>query len=162
MAVRSPNVDEVSSLTEEYNQHSIGKTIEHVLKHVVVMGAMMGVIGLASPAFAMPGLDPFGTGVIGATPGDLIVQTTHGAGEMLGMIIDTFDSLLSIGESLITNVLEGNFAPTRWGSVIMSHSGEHMVTEAGHAVAHSVAESTEVLSAPVMDHTMHEHGHEGH
>lgn len=145
MAARSPGVDDAPNLTNEYNQHSIGKTIGHVLKHVVVMGAMMGVIGLAAaPVMAIPGLDPLSTSFMGATgptPGDLIVQTAHGAGEMLNMIVDTFSSLISIGDSLITNVLDGNFAPSTWDSMVMSHSGEHMVMEAGHAATHGATEA---------------------
>ncbi len=143
MAARASDVDGVSNLTHDYNHHSIGTTISHVVKHVVVMGAMMGVIGLASPAFAaVPGLDPLSmdftgsAGGGGVTAGDLIVQTTHGAGEMLNMIVDTFSGLMSIGESLITNTLEGNFAPSTWDSVVMSHGGEHM---AGHAMAEHTA-----------------------
>ena len=191
MAAQSPDVNDVPNLTKEYNNHSIGKTIEHVAKHLLVMGAMMGVIGLASPAFAAaaPVLDPFSmgfTGSTGATAGDLIVQTAHGAGEMLNMIVDAFSSLISIGESLITNVIDGNFAPSTWDSMVMSHSGEHMATEAGHAVAHGITEApnvtfdewlrnahasgelpfaledSEAMGTTLEEHMTNEYGHEGH
>ena len=190
MAARSPGVDEAPNLTNEYNQHSIGKTIGHVLKHVVVMGAMMGVIGLAAaPAMAIPGLDPLSTSFMGATgptPGDLIVQTVHGAGEMLNMIVDTFSSLISIGDSFITNVLDGNFAPSTWDSMVMSHSGEHIAMEAGHAALHGATEApsvgfdewvrnahasgelpyaledSEALGITLEEHMMNEYGHAGH
>ncbi len=194
MAAQSPEMDDApTSLSKEYNQSSIGHTVKHVLKHVAIMGAMMGVIGLASPAFAV-GIDTFTGGLAadaGPTVGDLIVQTTHGAGEMLSMIIDTFEGLLSIGESLVSNTLEGNFAPSTWESIIMSHGGEHATAEmAGHAAAHGVAhgatetasvafdewvrnahasgelpyalEDSEALGITLEEHMNNEYGHEGH
>ncbi len=116
-----------SSLTHEYNMSSM---LGHTVMHVVVMGAMMGIIGLASPVFLdIPAVDPFGmdfTGDTGRTPGDVLVQTAYGSGAMLGMFVDMLGGLVSIGEGLVANVFEGNFAPTTWDSMIASHHGGHM------------------------------------
>lgn len=151
MANNASAAADMPSLKHEYNKHSFGDFLGHVVKHVVVMGAMMGVIGLASPAFAAtPMFDPLSTGFTGGGPtvGDLIVQTVHGAGEMLNMIVDTFTGLFSIGGDVMANVVDGNLAPSTWDSVVMSHGGDHMMAEgashAGHAMSegatHAVAE----------------------
>ena len=186
---------DMPSLKHEYNKHSFGDFLGHVVKHVVVMGAMMGVIGLASPAFAAtPIFDPLSTAFTGGGPtvGDLIVQTAHGAGEMLNMIVDTFSGLFSIGGDVMSNVVNGNFAPSTWDSVVMSHSGEHMMPEgvshAGHTMIEHVAtggehgaafdewlrnahasgelpyalEDSEAMGITLEEHMMNEYGHEGH
>ncbi len=133
------DTDGFPSLTNKFNNSSIGGTLKHVLKHVVVMGVMMGVIGLASPAFAAATpIDPLSmdfTEPLGRTPGDLIVQSAHGSWEMLSMIVDTFEGAFSIGGDLINNLLEGNFMPSTWDSLIMSHDASgHVAAAAGHGV----------------------------
>lgn len=110
-------------LSQHFNEHSVSSVIGHVATHVLTMGAMMGIIALASPAAAgvlsLGGADPV------VTLGNLIVQTGFGAGEMLGMISDSLSGLISIGGDLISNTLNGDIAPTSWDSLIASHDMGH-------------------------------------
>ena len=140
-----------TSLTDNFNKHGVGETVKHVTKHVLWMGAMMGVIALASPAAA---------GVLGAggadpiTLGNLVVQSGHGAMEMLGMIGDTLSGLIDIGGELISNTFDGNWAATTWDSAIMSHDAGMMAHDAGAHVSHA---AHSVSGASVATHSSLDH-----
>ncbi len=172
-------------IAHDFNESSMGHHVKHGVTHVLWMGAMMGVIGLAAPAFAMP-IDPYSLSSIastGATAGDFLVQTAHGSWEMLSMVVDALGSLLSIGGDLVTNTLAGNFMPTTWDNLIMSHGGEHIAGAASHAaVEHSsgaafeewlrnafesdtldiAMEDSEMAGLSLEDYYLQEYGHEGH
>jgi hypothetical protein len=169
--------DHANSLTDNFNSHSGGgNLLGHVAQHVVVMGAMMGVIALASPMAAgmmtIGGADPI-------TLGDLVVQTAHGSWEMLGMIGDTLMGLVDIGGDLISNTLDGNIAPQTLDSLVMSHeAGAHVMTEgmshgggwfdnilrdlnASGGLGYAI-EDSQALGITLEEHLMNEYGHEGH
>lgn len=143
MATAMDMGNDLSHLKENFNQHAIGNAFGHVAKHVLIMGAMMGVIALASPvaaaAVAIPGTDPY-------TLGNLVVQTGHGSWEMLKMIGDTLSSLISIGGDLISNTFDGNIMPTSWDSMIMSH-------DIGNAIDHST-HLTSIAGSETVMHTL--------
>lgn len=127
MAAFSPE-PEVES---EFNT-KVKDGIGHVAKHVLVMGAIMGIIAVASPAFAaaIPA-DP--------TIGDFAVQMAHGSWEMLMMIGDALQSTLASGWGLIENTFQGNIVPGTYDSMVMSHSGgAHAMHAAEAGMSHTV------------------------
>lgn len=146
MAAMAPNADFGDShLTQDFNDNSFGKFFKHVAKHVLVMGAMMGVIGLAGmPALAAGPLAFPGAETALSTPGDLIVQTAYGAGEMLNMIVDTLGGILDIGGDVVSNTLSGEWAPTTYEN-LASHGG--MAHGAGmEGMAHGVHGADAVMA----------------
>ncbi len=124
--------DHAESLTNNFNKRGVGDTVKHVTKHVLWMGGMMGVLALASPVAAgvlgAGGADPY-------TLGNLVVQSGHGAWEMLGMIGDTLSGLIDIGGELISNTFEGNWAATTWDSAVMSHDTSAHVAHGVHTTS---------------------------
>lgn len=147
------------TLSDNFNTHDHGngveKTLKHGAQHVLVMGAMMGVIALAAPAvmaspLAFAATEP-------ATIGNLVVQSAYGSWEMIKMIGDTLSGLVSIGGELISNTANFNLAPTTWESMVMSHDAashaahtatEHVSHEAtAHAASHGAEHTATAAGA---------------
>ncbi|MGH1456256.1 MAG: hypothetical protein ACRBDI_05710 [Alphaproteobacteria bacterium] len=126
--------DHTDKISKDFHEHSVGDVAGHVAKHILVMGAMMGIIALAAPVAAASVVSV--AAVEPVTLGNLLVQSGHGTWEMLGMIGDTLTGLIDIGGLLWENTMDGNWAPTTWDSMIMGHDmgGAHDV--ANHVTGH--------------------------
>ena len=98
---------------------------------------------------------------------------------MLSMIGEAFKSVFSIAEPVLTNTLDGNFAPTTWDSMIMSHGSEHAASQLATGAeslrfdewlrnAHAsgdlsyALEDSQALGISLEEHMINQYGHEGH
>lgn len=168
-------MEHANTISDNFNKHSSG-FLTHAAKHVLVMGAMMGVIAVASPAMAaLPALSE------SATLGNLAVQTAYGSWEMLMMIGDTLNSLITIGGDLVHNTFSGDWAATTMDSAVMSHDSSHDMAMHGAEALHDnrwfdgllrdlyasgglgyAIEDSQALGISLEEHLTNEYGHEGH